>query len=108
MIAWVPNVGAGDLQGLRDQLTAALSEPIELTFDDQSWTVEPETLSEFVTQANDESKTGAEAVTVGLDQEGLAAHLSAEFASQIYLAPVDAQVGWNQGPVRGVGQRGRL
>ncbi|HEV2529744.1 MAG TPA: VanW family protein [Thermomicrobiales bacterium] len=99
VVAWIPNVNEGDLAGLRDELSTALSEPVEVEFNDQSWTLEPETLSQFITQTNDRTKTGAEAVTVGLDQDALAAHLSTEFASQVYLAPVDAEVGWNGGPV---------
>lgn len=97
--AWIPNVRVDDLSAVRDQAEAALSAPIDVSFGGQDWTLEPDQVSLFLIQDNDTSKTGAEAVSLRIDTTALASYLSEEFAADLYLEPVDAVVGWNQGPV---------
>lgn len=99
VVAWVPNVRAGDLEAVQAQAVAALSKPVDVTFGDQSWTLQPNELSQFLVQDNDKSRTGADAVSLRVDEDGLADYLSQQYAEAVYLDPVDAQVGWNQGPV---------
>ncbi len=99
VVAWIPNVRSGDLTGAEAQVRAALSEPIEIAFADQSWTLQPAQISQFIIQDNDKSKLGADAVSLRVDEVALAEFLSLEFATAVYLEPVDAEVGWNQGPV---------
>ena len=99
VVAWVPNVRAGDLQAVQSQVVNALSRPIDVAFGDQTWTLQPDQLSPFLIQDNDKSRTGAEAVSLRVDEQGLADFLSAQYAEALYLDPVNAQVGWNEGPV---------
>lgn len=99
VVAWIPNVRSGDLIGVQDQVKAALAEPIEIAFEDQSWTLQPERISQFIIQDNDKSKLGADAVSLRVDEVALAEYLSIEYASSVFLEPVDAEVGWNQGLV---------
>ncbi len=99
VVAWIPNVRVGDLEAVQQQAIAALSKPIDLTFGDQSWTLQPDQLSPFLIQDNDKSRTGADAVSLRVDEQGLADFLSMQYAEGLYLDPVNAQVGWNEGPV---------
>ena len=96
---WVPSVRSGDLQAVQQQANAALAKPVRISFGDQSWTLQPDELSQFLVQDNDKSRSGADAVSLRVDETALADYLSVQYAADIYLAPVDAQVGWNEGPV---------
>lgn len=99
VVAWIPNVRAGDLEAVQRQAVTALSKPIDITYGDQSWTLQPEQLGQFLVQDNDKSRMGAEAVSLRVDEQALAAFLSTQYAESVYLDPVNAQVGWNEGPV---------
>ena len=99
VVAWIPNVRSGDLTGLQEQATAALSKPIDVSFADQSWTIQPDQISQFIVQDNDRTKLGADAVSLRVDTDGLADFLATQYAEAVYLEPVDASVGWNEGPV---------
>jgi len=99
VVAWIPNVRSGDLTGLQEQVRSAVSKPIDISFTDQSWTIEPGQISQFIVQDNDKTKLGTDAVSLRVDTEGLATFLSTQYAEAVYLEPVDATVGWNQGPV---------
>ncbi len=91
----VPAVRTGDLAPARSVATAALAKPVKVSFGDQSWDLEPAELAPFIVQGVVPEKTGADAVTVGLDQEKLAAWLSERYAGQVYEDPVDATVAWD-------------
>ncbi len=99
VVAWIPNVRSGDLTGLQEQVKAALSKPIDVAFEDQSWTLQPDQMGQFIVQDNDKSKVGTDAVSLRVDTDALAAFLSTQYAAAVYLEPVNATVGWNQGPV---------
>ncbi len=99
VVAWIPNVRSGDLTGLQGQVKSSLSKPVDVSFADQSWTIQPEQISQFIVQDNDKTKLGADAVSLRMDTDGLADFLSTQYAEAVYLEPVDAAVGWNEGPV---------
>lgn len=99
VVDWVPNVRAGDLEKIQQQVTSALSHSIDVKYGDQTWTIQPADLAPFVIQDNDKSKTGESAVSIRLDQDALASFLAEQYAGSIYLEPVNAQVGWNGAPV---------
>jgi vancomycin resistance protein YoaR len=95
----VPAVRSGDLEASRAEVAAALARPVKVTFEGAAWTIEAGELAPFVVQGVAEGKTGGDAVTLELNREKLAAWLSERYAGQVYKDPVDATVGWNQGPV---------
>lgn len=99
VIPRVAKVRTADLAAAQQQVQQALSRPIKVRFEDQGWTIAPADLGKFVVQRVDPARTGVEAVSVGMDEEALASWLSDEFTDKVNREPVNATVGWNQGPV---------
>ncbi len=95
----VPALRVADLEQARARVAAALAEPVEVVHGNRRWTVPPAEIGRFVVQAVDPAKSGAEAATVGLDRPALAAWLVGRFAAEIDREPVNAEIGWNEGPV---------
>ena len=94
-----PRVRVADLEAARARVEETLARPVEVVHADQRWQLAPEDLGRFVVQVVDPAKSGAGAVTVGLDQTALAAWLGERFAAEIDRDPVNAEIGWNEGPV---------
>lgn len=92
-------VRASDLGSARDHMTAALAQPVRLTFGQASWTLTSTDIGAFVVQRVDPAKRGAEAFSASLDLPKLAEWLYQRLAPSVNQDPVDAEVGWNQGPV---------
>lgn len=99
VVAWIPNVRSGDLQDVEAEVRSALSKSVQVSFQDQTWTLPSDQVSQFIVQDNDKSKVGKDAVSLRIDTVALAAFLSTQYAEAVYLEPVNAVVGWNQGPV---------
>ena len=99
VLARIAAVRAGDLIDAQARLQAALAKPVPVSFEGQSWTLDPAELGRFVTQAYAPGMTGAQAHSVALDQQALAGWLTERLATEINRDPVDAEVGWNDGPV---------
>jgi vancomycin resistance protein YoaR len=95
VVAHTPRVLAADLDASKAAFESALAKPVKATFEGKTWTFQPKELGEFFVQTIDETKTGPEAVTLGLDIEELSKHLSHEVASDVNREPVNAKVGWN-------------
>src|SRR5262249_62409724 len=76
----------------------ALAQPIKVTFGQQTWTLDPTDLGNFVVQQVDEAKSGAAAVTLSLDRSSLSQWLAYLVGDQVNREPVDAVVGWNGEP----------
>ena len=95
VVAKIPTVRAGDLAGHQQALAAALSQPIELSFEGATWSLAPTDLGRFVTQTIDPTKKGADAFALGVDKTALAAWLGERYAPEINREPKDAVVGWN-------------
>jgi vancomycin resistance protein YoaR len=94
-----PTVIAADLTTHRDNLVAALSRPVAITFGSAAWTLEPAELGQFVVQRVDPSRRGPAAVTLDLDQRTIAAWLTERYGPEIEREPRNAVVGWNDRPV---------
>lgn len=99
VVSQVSKVRTPDLAGAQQQLQQALSRPLSVQIEDQTWSLAPSDLGQFVVQQVDPAKSGAEAVSITLDEDRLTAWLSDQFTSRVNREPVDATVGWNEGPV---------
>ncbi|MGH2560983.1 MAG: VanW family protein [Thermomicrobiales bacterium] len=95
VVSMTATIHADDLVQAQQQLQTALSQPIKLEYERESWTLNPADLGQFVVQSIDPAKQGAAAVTVSLDEKGLARWLNEKIAPEINRDPVDAKVGWN-------------
>ena len=99
VVSRVSKVRTADLSAAQQRVQQALSRPIKVQFEGQAWSIAPADLAQFVVQQVDPAKSGPDAVTVSLDEEGLASWLANQFTSNVDRDPVDATVGWNEGPV---------
>ncbi len=99
VVAQPPQVRVADLQDARARVERALAQPVTVVHGNQRWQVAPEELGRFVVQAVAPDKSGADAVSVNLDQKALAAWLVERFAVEVDREPVNAEIGWNEGPV---------
>lgn len=88
-------IHADDLIQAQQQLQTALSEPIDLEYGRERWTLDPADLGQFVVQTVDPTKQGPAAFSVSLDEKALARWLNERIATEINRDPVDARVGWN-------------
>jgi vancomycin resistance protein YoaR len=91
----LPSVHAADLQPAQAAITQALSAPITVTYGSQSWTIEPTDFGPFVSTSVDPGKSGADAVSVTVDQDGLASWLQEQFEDSVDSDPVNAKVAWD-------------
>jgi vancomycin resistance protein YoaR len=92
-------VRAGDLEQAAERLRTALSRPVPLSYGQGSWSLTGAELSAFVVQRIDPTKRGAEAHVMSLDQAKLAIWLLERIGPDVEREPVNAVVGWNEGPV---------
>lgn len=93
-VSQAARIRAADLEPTRARLASALAQPIQVTSGPGVWTLPGADLGQFVTQQVDPTKSGADAVTIGLDRPRLAAWLDERLAPEINQAPKDAVVGW--------------
>jgi vancomycin resistance protein YoaR len=91
----VATVRTSDLEPVRATLTAALSHPVQVTFEKSVWTLPAAEIAQFVDQSVATNELGGTSVTIGLNRDKLAAWLEERFGDEIQRDPVDAEVGWN-------------
>lgn len=91
----VASVRTSDLEPVRATLAAALSHPVQVTFEKSAWTIPASEIAQFVHQSVTTNDLGGKEVTIGLDREKLAAWLDERLGDEIQRDPVDAEVGWN-------------
>lgn len=91
----LPSVHAADLEPVRNSLTAALAAPVTVAFGNQSWAIDPEEFGQFVSTGVVPGKSGAEAVSIEVDYNGLATWLDEQFSSSVNSDPVNAEVAWD-------------
>ncbi|MCA9859813.1 MAG: VanW family protein, partial [Thermomicrobiales bacterium] len=91
----LPSIHASDLEPVQALITNALSSPVTVTFGSQSWTIKPEDFGQFVTTSIDPTKTGAESVSIEVDQESLSSWLNSQFAGSVNSDPKNARVAWD-------------
>lgn len=94
----IPEIRAADLNAVTDEVKVAVSTPIRVMFENQTWLIEGETLAKYAS-AETIMENGRPVAKLSLDTEALAADLRAEFGPQINRSPVNARVGWNGGLV---------
>jgi vancomycin resistance protein YoaR len=94
----VPEIRAVDLNAVTDEVKVAVSTPIRVIFENQSWSVKGESLAQYAS-AETVMENGRPVAKLSLDIESLAADLRAEYGPQVNRQPVDARVGWNDGLV---------
>lgn len=94
----VPEIRAADLNAVTDEVKVAVSTPIRVIFENQSWTVKGESLAQYAS-AETVMENGRPVAKLSLDIEALAADLRAEYGPQVNRQPVDARVGWDGGLV---------
>lgn len=91
----LPSVHAADLVPAQNAITSALSAPITVSYGSQSWSIDPADFGQFVSTAVDPTKSGAEAVSVSVDQDALASWLQDKFSDSVDSDPVNAKVAWD-------------
>lgn len=94
----IPEIRAVDLNAVKDEVQVAVSTPIRVIFENQSWLIDGETLAKYAS-AETIMENGRPVAKLSLDTEALAADLRAEFGPQVNRSPVDARVGWDGGLV---------
>jgi vancomycin resistance protein YoaR len=93
-----PDFTAADLAPAEKQVAEALSQPVPVTFEDESWKIKGEDLGAFVT-ADVVLEHGKPTAKLSIDTRGLAASLRERFSDDINRKPVDAVFGWDDGLV---------
>jgi len=88
-----------DLTAVQAEIAAALERPLRVSFEGDVWDIAPAEIGQFVVLREDAAKTGAVAVSMDLDRGRLVPWLDETFRPRVDRDPVDALVGWNQGPV---------
>ncbi|MGB3307003.1 MAG: VanW family protein [Thermomicrobiales bacterium] len=91
-----PQIRAGDLQARYSELQTALSKPISVELEGNSWKISPSDLTQYLT-IKTSYVDGASHVDLALDTDSLASSLNEQFASQVNREPVNATVAWNEG-----------
>lgn len=86
---------ADKLQPGKQRLDALLASPIVLSFQSQSWAVDPPTLAQWVKVDVDVKQ---QTVSVKLDQDPIRAYLQ-QLSGQIAQLPADGALTWNNGLV---------
>jgi vancomycin resistance protein YoaR len=98
----LPSVHAADLEPARNALTTALSAPIQVTYRNQSWSIDPEEFGQFVSTTVDPARTGADAVSIAVDKDALAAWIDEQFAASVNENPVNAKVAWDGSQLKAI------
>ena len=89
------SVRASDLEPVQTTLAAALSHPVQVSFENSVWTLPAAEIAQFLDQSVARNEQGGTSVTIGLNRDKLASWLEERFGNEIQRDPVDAQVGWN-------------
>ncbi len=98
----LPSVHNVDLEPIKNSLATALSAPVKVTYGSQSWTIAPEEFGNFVSTSIDPGKTGADAISLDVDQDGLASWLEEQFASSVDTDPQNAKVAWDGSSLKAI------
>lgn len=90
-----PSVFATDFDDARAELDEMLSAPITLTYGKKSWDISPAEYGQFIEVEVDEELSGPEAVSITIDELGLAQWLDSILSPEVNQDPVNAKVAWN-------------
>ncbi|CAN5779430.1 VanW family protein [soil metagenome] len=95
LVDFQPKTYSTDLEPSREQIEAALSEPVTLKYGTSEWTVEPAEFGQFVSVSIDPDRSGPESVTVEFDNGQFAKWLSEMIGPTINKDPKNAKVAWD-------------
>jgi vancomycin resistance protein YoaR len=95
LVDFEPKTFATDFESSRNQLEAALSKPVTLTYENTEWTVEPSEIGDFLGVAIDPDRSGPESVSIEIDNGGFAKWLSELIGPSINEDPRNAKVAWD-------------
>lgn len=98
----LPSVHVDDLRPAEAAITTALSSPVQVTYGSQSWTIDPADFGQFLHTRVDPARSGAQAVAVSVDTDGLASWLRDQFAGSVDSDPVNAKVAWDGKKLRAI------
>lgn len=90
----IPEIRTADLEAVQAEVATAITTPIRVKFENQSWRIEGATLAAYVS-AETVLEDGKPVAKLTLDKERLAADLRDQFSSEVNRDPIDARVGWN-------------
>lgn len=98
----LPSVHVVDLQSAQATITTALHSPIQVTYGTQSWSIDPAEFGQFISTAIDPAKSGAAAVSVVIDKDGLASWLQDRFSGSVDADPINAKVAWDGSKLKAI------
>ena len=89
-----PTIHADELEGPRDDLAAAIRQPVQVVFEGETWEIPPDDLTVFLTVETAASAGGPE-VELAFDRDALASWLRESFSGRVNRSPVDARIAWS-------------
>lgn len=89
-----PKITVADLEPSRVQIANSLSSHVRVDFEDQTWRIEPSTLSQFLV-VSQSLKDGELTVDIAMEEGALSSYLREQFSQEVNRRPTNAEVGWN-------------
>ena len=89
-----PVIFAADLEQVRSDVQNVVTGPVPVAFESKSWSVEAETLVQFLT-VDTVLENDKPIAKLAFNQEALAAGLRDRFTPEVDRAPVNAEVAWS-------------
>jgi vancomycin resistance protein YoaR len=89
-----PELRQADLEAEKSDVERVLSKPVRVEFEAQSWRIEAETISQYLT-VETTSTDGQPDVQLAIDTAALTSMLRETYSGEINRKPSDAQVAWS-------------
>ena len=89
-----PTIHADELASAQRDLTTAITQPVKVVFEGETWEIPPADLTAFLTVKTVSSASGPE-VALAFDRDALSGWLRENFSSRINRSPVDARIAWS-------------
>jgi vancomycin resistance protein YoaR len=89
-----PELRQADLEAEKSDVERVLSKPVRVQFESQSWRIEPNTMTKYLT-VDTTSKNGQPDVQLAIDTTALTSMLRETYSGEINRKPVDAKVAWS-------------
>ncbi len=91
----MPSTYASDFSEAKRVLDGALSAPKTVSYENQKWDFSPAELGVFLGVEIDPERSGPEAISIVVDEQGMAQWLKDVLASSVNKDPVNAKVAWD-------------
>jgi vancomycin resistance protein YoaR len=95
VVPQTPSVYVDDYAEVKATIETALSSPVKVQYEGETWSIDPVEFGEFIVADIDPVKAGSEAISIEIDERGLANWLNDHLSDEVYRAPVNATVAWN-------------